>query len=74
MAITAKGNSKTLKVKVQTGVNSKGEVVLSTRTLGIVKASAVNEDLYAIGSMAAALQSHTVDAIQVSESYELLSK
>lgn len=74
MAITATGNSKTLKVKVQTGVNSTGEAVLSTRTLGSVKASAVNEDLYAIGSMAAALQSHTVDAIQVSESYELLSK
>jgi len=70
---TQREKVKTLKLYVQSGVNSKGSIVYSTRTLGNVNTAVTDDDLLAIGTAAATLQSNTLEAVKITETYSLAS-
>lgn len=74
MAVMKASETKALKIKVQNGVNSSGNLTFATRTLGSVKVDAADEDLLACGRSLADLQGYPVEKIAVSESYALIGE
>lgn len=74
MAVMKASETKALKFKVRSGVNSSGNPTFATRTLGAVKINAANEDLFACGKSLADLQGYPIEQIAVSESYALIGE
>lgn len=72
MAVTKASEAKSLKLYVSTGTNANGDQTFATRTIGGVKPSASNDDLYAVAENLGALQSNPVEAIKIAENYSLL--
>lgn len=71
MPVTATPYSCVLKMVVQTGTKDNGDPVLGARSYKDVRTNAVDDDVYAVSSAIAGLQSHPVISIQRLNEVEL---
>ena len=63
MAVIASPNASSLKLKFDQGTDLNGDSIIKTKTYSSVKSGALNDDIMAVVNAIAALQQHTLVAI-----------
>lgn len=72
MAIIATQLEGKVKLSINAGVDGDGNTIVKSKTFSRVKASATNDDAYAVVNGIAGLQEHPVVSIRKYEEYDLV--
>ncbi len=74
MAVIKQPQTSRLDIKVENGIGAAGQTLYKTRIIKNLKTSATDEDVYAVGSALAALQSHSVESVSRVDDAILISQ
>jgi len=72
MAINATSLDSKLKIQLDGGVDEKGKAVMKSKTYSKVKATATNEDVYAVAASLSGLQALPLLAVKRLEEIDLI--
>lgn len=74
MAVIKQPQASRLDIKVENGIGASGQTLYKTRIIKNLKTSATDDDVYAVGSALAALQSHPVESVSRVDDAILISQ